>query len=172
TNQIYAIAVDSNNVATTSSSIYIIKEAIISGLTNKTLKITLPCSGSTDSHLAYCTDANYYLGAGTENEGATITTTSVQSDTTDQTIKIFMTTPDADLNQAEDELDDDEFLDKISPSFGFGHEKGDYLLRTALRYTDLVLSGTKIAESGKYAITIKNNGLTSTGKTNITIQIS
>ncbi|MBT7903742.1 hypothetical protein HN587_07805 [Candidatus Woesearchaeota archaeon] len=173
TNELYAISYDENNVSATSVRIFVVSESLTGVVTNKTLNITFPCTGisGSDTHLNYCGPSTYKLGVASE-EDSSISLNRIVADTSEHSIKIFMTKPDFDAGSVEDQLDDDEFLDVVSPAFGFRREPGEYLLRTDLRYIDLVLSGDKKVGTGSYKLVIRNNGLTSDGRPNVTIQIT
>ena len=81
-----------------------------------------------------------------------------------------MTRP-VNINQVEMDLDNNEFLDLIHPSFGFDTDVANYVIQNQLRYSDAYLAGDDIVHSGTFTLLIRNNGLTADGRTNLTVSI-
>lgn len=173
TNAVYAVANSSEGIVSTSSIIYVIYGATIVPVTNKTLRIGYTSAGSQTNHIVYNSFTGYMLGFATENDDLTIATgspMSLMTDTEDYTVKVFMTRA-RNLNKIEVDLDDDEFLDLVHPAFGFDTDVASYLIQNELRYEDVFLSGDDTVQSGTFNLLIRNNGLTSDGRVNLSVSI-
>ena len=126
-----------------------------------------------EDKLLYGQGDNVIIGFGSDSKEVTIdpTNQNLTSGAADGTLYIFVTKPDAKVTGREKYLKSKQFNDLINPSFGYTIEKDTYTLNTELNYEDIVISGDRQIQSGRYNILIKNSGLTPEGKINITIQI-
>ncbi len=126
-----------------------------------------------EDNLLYGQEDNVIIGFGSDSDYVEVnpSNTSMKSGATDGAIYIFVTKPDAKVSGREKYLKNKGFNDLINPSFGYTIEKDTYTLNTELNYEDIIISGDRQIQSGRYNVLIKNNGLTPEGKINITIQI-
>lgn len=171
TNRIYAVANHSqSHVITTSPNVYVRLGTTLDEA-NKTLRIQYGGGSLAQTYFTYNDQGGYYVGAGTEKPYSPVTATEVIADTSDGTIKIFLT-DDFDTSEIDAELGADEFLDQKIPLFGFDKkESKENVVRTRVRYPRAYFDGTRRIGTGAYTIVFTNNGLTSEGLTNISVKI-
>jgi hypothetical protein len=173
TNEIYAKAINpDNNVITYSQSVFV-RLGIEVPEANKTLRVSYGTAGvlGTGTHICGVDEGTTTVGMATENDAAPCGGTNIIADTETYTIKIFATTDSMDVDDVEDDLEDDDFLDRINPMFGY--EKGIpyYVVRTEVRPVNIYFTGEKKLSSGKYTLVFKNVGTTTDGKTNVTMTV-
>jgi hypothetical protein len=170
-NEIYAKAVNPiNNVISYSQSVFV-RLGVDLPEPNKTLRISYSGAGNLGTHIRGVDDSSLTVGIATENDAATFGTTSIEADTDFYTIKIFATRTGADLSDVDDELDDDEFLDREVPLFGYEKGVPDYIISTEMRPVNVYFEGDSKIGSGKYTLIFKNVGTTADGKANISVRI-
>jgi hypothetical protein len=168
-NEIYAVANTSAGAVTTSSVTYVTLAPSIYQTTNKTLRIGYAgCAPSANPYICY-SDEGGYVGVGTESSGA-IAAGYAQADTSSNTIKIFMS-KQFDLSKASDDLEENDFLDQRSPSFGYGGDIQHFVIGSELRYPDVYLDGDLRLQPGKYDLYIIHSGVTPDGKVNLTVEV-
>ena len=92
------------------------------------------------------------------------------ADTSTNSIKIFMSR-NFDVDDIDDTLADNEFMDADNPSFSYGSKADKYALTTELRYPDIWLSGIFDVTPGKHTLYINHNGVTEDGMVNLSIEI-
>ncbi|MBI5398714.1 hypothetical protein HZB03_04590, partial [Candidatus Woesearchaeota archaeon] len=146
TNEIFAVGSDSNNVTATSQSVFVIFGESSVPITNKTLLVTYNVGGSSTTHMAYATSASDTIGLASENDAATVSgagSLSVRSDTSTIPTKIFVTNPSFNPTAIEQDLDDNDFLDRLNPMFGFTRKNDEFVIRSELRYRNIYLSGER-----------------------------
>ena len=170
TNVIYVNAT-ANNLTTKSNIVHAVLK-----LTNLTFTITYNIAGSSrTTHIVEKTYADYTLGIASESSSTTTATASPMSVIagTDKPSYIFMTRPGADLTTREESLGIQQFLDLISPSFGYPLDVDkEYVVSLILNYPDIKIEGSREVAAGKYTLKVLNNGLTSDGKINLTVSIT
>lgn len=170
-NEIYAEAVNPiNNVVSYSQKVFV-RLGVDLPESNKTLRVSYSGAGNLGTHIRGVDDSSLTVGIATENDQATFGTSSIQSETDFYTIKIFATRTGAELSDVDDELDDDEFLDREVPLFGYEKGVPDYIISTEMRPVNIHFEGEKKIGSGKYTFVFKNVGITADGKANISVRI-
>jgi parallel beta-helix repeat protein len=171
TNRIYARAINPDNGVMTYSQDVYVRFGTDVDVGNRTLTIryaTSSCSG----HLCSVTEGSAVtVGMATENDTASFGADNVSSDTGHHTIKLFATNPDGIPGSVEDDLDDDDFLDRVNPMFGYTRGVPYYVIRTEMRPVNIYFSGDRRVTSGVYNLVFKNVGTTPDGKTNVTVRI-
>ncbi len=170
TNEIYAVANTTAGATTRSSSVYVIVARAERPLTNKTLFIKHgACAVASQAYLCSETDNGARVGMASENPSI-VGGGQIVADTSDNTIKIFMSR-DFNADDVADDFADNDFLDLETPSFGFRKEAPEFVMQNELRYSDVFISGTTRLEPGKYNLYIIHNGVTPDGKVNLTIEV-
>ena len=169
TNVIYVNAT-ANNLTTKSNIVHAVLK-----LTNLTFTITYNIAGSSrTTHIVEKTYADYTLGIASESSSTTTATASPMSVIagTDKPSYIFMTRPGADLTTREESLGIQQFLDLISPSFGYPLDVDkDNTISIILHYPNIYITGNQKRQEGKHELVIRNKGRTDDNKKNITIVI-
>ncbi|MFC1723456.1 hypothetical protein ACFL0V_04935 [Nanoarchaeota archaeon] len=170
-NEIQAMAVNpQNGVATYSRSVYVAKGEFAQPV-NKTLRITFAGAGNVLNHMVYGGAGNT-VGIATENTNAVFGAGTIKSDTSKYSTKIFLTKVGAPVSAVDSDLQDDEFLDRVNPLFGFERgDSGKYVISTMYRNEFAWLSGDKTVTKGNYKLIIKNVGYTPDGKVNVSVRI-
>ncbi|MBI4738321.1 hypothetical protein HY772_01950, partial [Candidatus Woesearchaeota archaeon] len=179
TNEIFAVGSDSNNLTATSRSVFVIFGESTVPITNKTLIVSYSVSGSATTHMAYVTSASDAIGLASENDAATVAASGapcsaglcVRSDTSVIPTKIFMTGPLFNPTAIEEDLGDNDFLDRINPMFGFTRKNDKFVIRSELRYRNIYLSGDRKINPGKYVLVINDLGEGVGGKENISVTV-
>ncbi|MBI5398380.1 hypothetical protein HZB03_02850, partial [Candidatus Woesearchaeota archaeon] len=174
TNEIFAVGSDSNNLLATSQSVFVIFGESSVPITNKTLLVTYNVGGSSTTHMAYVTSASDTIGLASENDAATVSgsgSLSVRSDTSTIPTKIFVTNPSFNPTAIEQDLDDNDFLDRLNPMFGFTRKNDEFVIRSELRYRNIYLSGERRINPGKYLLVIEDKGEGTGGKENISVTV-
>jgi hypothetical protein len=170
TNTIYAVTNTSSGAVSRSSRISIIVSGTLQPAMNKTL--TIKYTGCTASSLPYlCNRDETTVYAGIATESGVIAAPSVQANTTENSLKIYLTQP-FNLAKTASELYQNIFLDQISPTFGYTNKIGKMTVRNELRYSNKYLGGNFRIPAGIYHLEIRKNGVTTDGRTNITILLS
>ncbi len=171
-NELYAVATTPAGAVTRSSIVRIVVARTLMPESNRTLRVVYDgCAASDNPYLCYSSETGAYVGIGTEEfGGVNVGGGSAQAVTEMNTIKIFMSKP-FDVEDAADDLAENSFLDRKSPSFGLGREAKSFVVQGELRYEDVLLSGAEKLAPGKYTVYIINNGLTPDGKINLTMVV-
>jgi hypothetical protein len=169
TNRLYAVAVNpANGVVTYSPDVYVTLGVVAAAA--RTLRVVY--SGSSCSgHLCSVDEGLAYVGIATENDTASFGANDLASDTGFYTIKIFATTPSMPVSSVESDLDDDDFLDRTVPMFGYEHDAKGFVIRTEVRYPTAYLAGERTVGPGKYSLVFRNLGTTPEGKANVSVRI-
>ncbi|MFC1742264.1 hypothetical protein ACFL3V_07050 [Nanoarchaeota archaeon] len=176
TNEIYAIANNSEGITSLSTGVYVILARDLVPVTDKTLRVTYTggtgCSASANARVCSGTSGGASIGIANENSGSA-QANLVQADTTVNTIKIFMTRAvgAGEVTDIADEFEHNNFLDGKSPAFGYRKKPADYIMRNELRYADIWIGGGLRLPSGKYVIYLNHNGVTADGKVNLSMSI-
>lgn len=169
-NTIYATAINPNNGITKSSSNVFVRFANSLPSGNNTLRISYSgsaCAG----HLCTANEVGVTVGIAIENDTASLGATSIESNTAIHTFKIFATKPIVDTTTIESNLDNDDFLDKKVPMFGYDKGVPYHIVRTEMRPNNIYFEGDRVVDSGTYTLVFKNQGTTPDGRTNITVKI-
>ncbi|MBN1544359.1 hypothetical protein JW898_02750 [Candidatus Woesearchaeota archaeon] len=169
-NELYAVANTSAGAVTVSSRVYVIvsKEAI--PMTNKSLRVVYGgCAVSPLPYICSATVGTSRVGIANEDPQG-IGAGYIQADTSEGTIKIFMSR-DFDVAGVDDYFDDDEFLDLTIPSFGYIREDKPFVVQNELRYGDVYVGGDLRLEPGKYNLYIIHQGVTPDGRVNLSVEV-
>jgi len=170
-NRVYAVAVNTKNGIVSYSDSAYVRFGLAVVHVDRTLRIMYPgtaCSG----HMCVLTEGGLVnIGIASENDSAVFGSNSINSDTGVHTLKIFATNPLMDSSGVEADLDDDEFLDRENPMFGFKKGTPYYIVRTEMRPSYAYLSGSRRMGAGNYVIVFRNVGTAPDGKTNISVVI-
>ncbi len=171
-NEIYAVATTAAGAVSRSSSVYVTVAPSVFPTTNRTLRVTYTGGGAyVGSYLTHATEGSAYVGIATENSGAVAGGGDIMADTELNTIKIFATKPFKESG-VENDLEDNGFLDRKVPSFGFSDEAHEFIISNELRYEDVFLGGKQVKLSpGRYSIYLNHGGVTQDGKVNLTITV-
>lgn len=171
TNEIYARAINPlNGVISYSQSVFVrLGTGVPTG--NRTLRVSYPGAAALSTHIEGTTEGSMVIGIATENDTADFGGSYITSDTGSFTIKIFATTDDMKTSKVENDLDDDEFLDRINPMFGYTKGVSTYIVRTEMRPQNVYFEGTDQMSKGKYTLVFKNVGTTPDGRTNVSVRI-
>ncbi len=171
TNELYAVATNpENDVVTYSQRVYV-RLGIELPDTNKTLMVVYPGAGVLEPHIRGVDEGSIIAGVATENDAATFGGESIFADTSTQTIKIFATTNSMPASKVEDDLDDDDFLDRVQPMFGYERGVPYYIIRAEVRPANIYLEGDQKLGAGKYTLVFRNLGETPEGKTNMSVRV-
>lgn len=171
TNAIYAVATTDAGAVTTSSTVYVVVASEMMPLTNKTLKVIYKGGGAVGTHITYQDEGTSMVGIGSEETGPVLGAGELRADTSMNTIKIFMTLDSMDTADIENGLEDNDFLDRTLPSFGFGRNALDYVVQSEVRYDDVFLGGDLDLRPGKYDLYIMHHGVTPDGRVNLTVEV-
>jgi hypothetical protein len=166
-NEIYAITNTSSGALAVSPSVFVTVSQIPPVPTNRTLRITYTgCSGS--SYLCNFAEGTNFIGIATEN--GVISAPSVQADTTNNAIQIYMSRGFDTLNIA-NQFAQGLFLDRINPMFGYVNGASLYVIQNELRYGNIYLGGDFKLPPGYYNIYLRKSGIAADGRQNITVMI-
>jgi len=168
-NEIYAVAETDSGVISISSSVFVRLNRDFVPTAGGNLVVRYSNCGVHGTTLCYVPEGDGYVGAASEAP-ADINTGRITATTDGSTIKIFMSRS-FDLDDVNDELDDDSFLDVENPSFGFSGKDASNIMQNELRYSDIYLGGNIKLMPGKYDIYLNHQGVTSDGRVNVTITI-
>ncbi len=172
-NRLYARAINPVNGAVTySEEIFVVYGAVTPIAANRTLKVKY--TGATCNpleHICLRSETDLTVGIASENDTAYFVGGSIDSDTSRHTLKIFAIKPGTDVSGVESDLADDEFLDRVSPMFGYKKEVPYYIIRTELRPAHIYFEGERRVSPGSYILVLKNLGVTSDGKVNMSVSI-
>ncbi|NQU79011.1 right-handed parallel beta-helix repeat-containing protein [Candidatus Woesearchaeota archaeon] len=170
TNEIYATAVNpANDVISYSQSVFV-RMGVGLPESNKTIRVSYGNAGILTNHIRGVDEGDIVVGIATENNAAAFNTGSIESDTSIVTIKLFATTDLMDQSGVEDDLDDDDFLDRVNPAFGIERGVAYYIIRTELRPANIYLEGDKRFSAGAYSLVFRNTGFTADGRVNISVR--
>jgi len=169
-NELYALTNSTAGAFAHSPHIFVRAVSGPEPMTNKTLRVVFGGGGNIQTYHTYQTVGGMYVGFASEYPGVSVGGGTLTADTEDQSIKIFMTRP-FDTSQIDQELGDDEFLDRINPAFGYRYGSDSYVVRNELRYRDLKLGGNFFLPPGIYDLHIRKSGVTPEGEANITLMI-
>ena len=132
----------------------------------------------TGTRTIYYNSDNYTVGFGSESTQTNLDdgtdTLILTSNIEDGASYIFATKPNASITRTEKYLKKKEFTDLITPAFGYQIGK-IHSINTLLDYDDIIIIGDvegDVAQSGRYNLIIKNNGLTAEGKVNISVSLA
>ncbi len=168
TNRLYAVA-NASGVVTHSADVFVTVSPVLQAATNKTMRVSYAgCEGS-EVYICNIDESGVYVGVATETYGA-VSAPSVQTDTSLNTIKIYMTKPFI-VNELATQLAANSFLDRVNPLFGYKKGASDYLLRQEIRYREIYLGGDFFVPAGVYKLYIIKGGTTPDGAYNITLVI-
>jgi hypothetical protein len=171
TNRIYARLIDPTDGHTVySGDVYVMLGSALPA-TNKTLRVSYSGSSCASHMCSIAEGGNMVVGAASENRFAIYGGGSIGSDTSVYSTKIFATNPAMDVSGVVDDLEDDEFLDRVNPMFGYKKGSSDYVITAELRPINTYISGSNSLNPGKRTLVFRNNGLTAEGKVNITVTI-
>lgn len=175
-NAIYAAAYINSTAVGTSNTIYV--ELIPKGRTNIT-EFTIECGscGNADTRIIHSSGPNAIpgtsryprYGAGTDASGTPVSGATVTASKGANSF-IFVTRPEAPLNERNGLLEDRELFDQISPSLGYRLDPDEYEINIIINYADMLIAGDEQVQQGRYNLIIKNNGVVN-GIPNITIEI-
>jgi hypothetical protein len=169
-NEIYAVANNTYGILTTSPSVEVALTGAVQPVTNRTLRVVYSGATNPQSYLTYSDESGTYVGMATER-GSAVGSGYLQSDTSDNTIKIFMT-KQFDVPGIDAQLGDDEFLDELNPSFAYYSGLGTgYVIRHELRFRDIHLGGGFVLPPGKYNVYLRKSGETIGGQANVTLVV-
>jgi hypothetical protein len=168
-NELRAIANTSAGAVTTSSIVYVTLAPSIYQTTNKTLRVSYGACSDATPHLCYSTEGTNLVGVATESSSATAAG-HAQADTSSNSIKIFMSKP-FDLSKTSNDLEDNDFLDRTSPAFGYSDGMKKFVMGSELRYPDIYLDGDLNLQPGTYNLYIIHNGVTPDGRVNLTVEV-
>ncbi len=176
-NAIYAVSYINSTAVGTSNTIYV--KRILETRVNVT-ELTIECSscGSAASRLTYASAVNQIpgtsrypkYGAGTDTSGTPVSGGTVTGSPDADTF-IFITKPEAPLDERNNLLENQKLFDEISPSLGFILDPKNYQVSIILNYADMSISGQQEKQEGNYNLVIKNNGLVK-GVPNVSIEIT
>jgi hypothetical protein len=174
-NEIYAQAEDvTNGVVTRSGSVYV-RYGTQLGEADKTLTVRNADASTVGlSSMVYGTSSGKTVGMASESPSISTGVGQVTADTSQSSIKIFFTNPlgASAASDRNDEIADDEFLDKEIPMFGFDKKASDeFIISAEVRYPTAYFAGDRKVNTGKYSLIIKNEGYTADGKVNLTVHI-
>lgn len=172
TNRLYARAINPVNGAVTySQDVYVIMGKAVPA-SNRTLRVQYTGAGALASMLRGVDEGAISVGFASENRTASWAADSLMSDTGRHTIKIFATTDEIHVSAVNSDIEDDDFLDRINPSFGYSTGASEYVIRTELRPLNIHLSGDAGVNPGAHRIVAKNMGRTPQGRANVTLRIT
>jgi hypothetical protein len=168
TNRLYAAAINpSNGVVTYSPSVYVFFGPPFVG--SRTLRVFYTGAVCTPP-LCIAPEA-IKVGMATENAAASFGANAITEDTGFYTIKIFATTPNMPQSSVVTDLEDDDFLDRKLPMFGYDRDVKEFVIRTEVRYPTAFLTGERTVGPGKYNLVLRNLGTTPEGKANVSVRI-
>jgi len=76
-----------------------------------------------------------------------------------------------DLSKTSNDLEDNDFLDRTSPAFGYSDGMKKFVMGSELRYPDIYLDGDLNLQPGTYNLYIIHNGVTPDGRVNLTVEV-
>jgi len=169
-NEIYAQTNTSAGAVAVSPSVFVTVSAIPPSPTNRTLRITYAgCSATPLAYLCNVQEGSNFVGIATENLGS-ISASSVQTDTSMNSIKVYMSRGFDTANIA-NQFAQGLFLDRINPMFGYVNGASLYVIQNELRYGNIYLGGNFQLPPGYYNIYLRKSGIAADGRQNITVMI-
>jgi|GEM_PF-4623553 len=169
-NELYAETNTSAGTIAHSPHIFVAVSSDFLPYMNKTLRVRYAgCAATALPYLCNADEGAVFAGVATENLGS-ISAPSVQTDTSINSLKIYVTRP-FDTAKIAGQFEQNTFLDRINPMLGYDYGAGYYVIRNELRYRDISLGGSFFLTPGVYQLHIRKVGLTADGKYSITLTL-
>ncbi|MCP3681918.1 MAG: hypothetical protein GY861_04435 [bacterium] len=119
-------------------------------------------SATRNSKMIYHVADLYSVGLASDSSDSDSAGTSSQldmiSDANDGSIFIFVSKPNNDAERLEEMLQNKDFIEALSPSFGYNMKKDIYIVYTQLAFEDISLSGIERLSPGQYKLLLDNKG--------------
>jgi parallel beta-helix repeat protein len=136
------------------------------------LSITYTGLDKISNHIVSLNQNNYTIGIASDSTNTTIVTDGLEANPADGSMFIFITDPDANVANRENDLQRKQFLDYQTPSFGYSVKEGSYNVEANVFYDDIQISGDPVLYDGTYTVVIKNKGINeTTGKVMLEIKV-
>jgi parallel beta-helix repeat protein len=169
-NEIYAVANTTAGAVSRSPSVFVTAAAGVPVYLNKTLRVRYTgCAQSSPAFICNAVQGVSNIGIATEN-AASISAPSVTTDTSVNSLKIYMTRA-FDTGTLASAMQDNTFMDRVQPMFGYTRGVSEYVVRNELRYGSIYLGGNFRLPSGTYNLYMRKGGITPDGKSNITLTL-
>lgn len=116
------------------------------------------------------------MGIATDSASSDATSTNsglvLTTDANDGSTYIFVSRVSADVERLETLLKEQEFIDLVSPSFGYALDDDTFIVYSNLEYNKIALLSNETISAGQYELFVTNKGYdASINKTKVEIKI-